>query len=325
MKSELITAAQDSIANKFDSLIAENQQNFETLTRAIYETSKSEKLFNIISYDTAFTVFITTIVIVLIELIKWIVSLRKQFNSKQKFRNFFFTKIEELLEYTPKIVKQYRETSITTSFDNGLDILPIQVQKADFRILLNIDSQELHKNFKDKKTTFAIYSEIEAIYELILLYEKFHDRINTGISKFREELRELSIELRNIIEEIQDELRPHIKFDSVKDANYQFFLNKIITYNKDIDKQSLTDFSENFLIPIYKYINEQNLSDTNKSAGEFIKLFRRFHTIFLILKYEINDYKKYLSSTGTTIEEQCTKIKNNKIKLKKGATKIVKS
>ena len=300
------------LATKLDSLILQNHQNIETLSNAIISANNNQKVWNLVSYDTAFAVGATTVTLLLIEVVKGAINWCKTKQKKQEFRDFIRTRLKEITSYTEQIEHIYTSVSEKTTLDTGLLILPPQVQKSDFKIFLNIDSRELYNSFKEKDIIIKIYGETDTIMNLIELSETFHERLILSNSKNREEIKNLMLSFLDILQDMLEEMRAGSPNLYSQMDEYIFLSDKLNFYRKEIFKtNSILEFYNQFLYPTSEYIYKRKLYTIIKSGNEIIKVAKRFISFFRILDAETNDYKNQFVATVETILSQRKKIEDN--------------
>ena len=115
------------IATKLDSLIIQNHQNINELSKAIVATNNDGKLLGFFSYDTIITVFITLGIFIFGEYLRNRSLRRKTIEQQGQLRKSIKLNLDKLIPYIDKI-----ETSFITSFkdttvDTGLYTIPILI------------------------------------------------------------------------------------------------------------------------------------------------------------------------------------------------------
>lgn len=302
----LIYTLSTSLEQRIDTFLIQNQQNFDVLTKAVIASNSNTKVWNLFSYDTIFTVITTSLVIVVIELLKWLIRVIDKRKAKKELKKFINIKLEELIDYIHQLEGSYFESANKVNVNVGILILPIQISKADFKILLNLDSRELYKTYNDKISIFKVFGFLDNIYSAINAYELYHDKMVIEISKTKEELRSLSISLINLLMEVKNEMILNSEFNKTMDE-YKYIVERIEFYRKTLKKDNLKDFND-FFMPLANYIESKNLIVFLSSANDLLKTFNRFNTLLKITELMIKDYSNQLVHTVNLLQTERVKI-----------------
>jgi heme/copper-type cytochrome/quinol oxidase subunit 2 len=128
-------------------------QNLKDISTEISKNNKEEKLFNHITYDTAFTVIVTITIFVLGFLIDRAVKYVEKRKERKRLRYFYVNNVTSMTEKLfPNVNKLYREFYFVHDIDSGIPMTPPKVLAGDIERLDKIEFDKLYHSFSNKKT-----------------------------------------------------------------------------------------------------------------------------------------------------------------------------
>lgn len=145
------------IQNNWDATIKSLSDSLNTNLKGIRvelaTSNKEEKIFDLITYDTAFTVIVTVSIFVLGILTDRAIKFFDKWKEKKRLRKFYVDNINSLTEKLfPSISKLYKQFYQTHDIDTGIPMTPPKVLAGDIERLDKIEFDKLYEAFSNKKT-----------------------------------------------------------------------------------------------------------------------------------------------------------------------------
>jgi len=313
MDATLITSNYSLVAEKLDTLLPiHNHERLEELTKAIISSGKDNIFWGHFSYDALFATVTTILVIILTELIRELFKLCQKKKREKELRKFIKIHLDKLMPYIENIGKTFEEISNKTTVDTGLYILPPQISKYDFKILMEPNKRELYDSFKEKNRIVNILSQIDSILGVITMSETYHEKLVLSTGNLHNELVKELDNFLNLVASFLEEIRKNAP-DIYQQMDEYIFLNeKLIYYYKEIvGTRKIALFHSEVLRPVLKYIVDERLFRLTESANQITKVAKKFSNLYFVLSTEINDYNTQFSSYVANIAQQRQKIEEN--------------
>jgi len=304
------------IATKLDSLIIQNHQNINELSKAIVATNNDGKLLGFFSYDTIITVFITLGIFIFGEYLRNRSLRRKTIEQQGQLRKSIKLNLDKLIPYIDKI-----ETSFITSFkdttvDTGLYTIPILIFKYEFKILLNIDIRELHNSFIEKNEIQNICSQIDSILYIIITSESYHEKIVDSSLKIIEGINSNYDEFLNLVNEYLEALRLEYGNQLMRVPEYQFINGLLMSYYIDyLEPRQISIFKTKLLEPVVNYIIDNKLFRKSEKANKITNTAKKFSNLYFELDLKVDAYKNQFATFSNEIKEQKNKVIDNMNKI----------
>lgn len=235
----------------FKSLNDSLSNNPKDTQAEIQINNKNEKIFDLITYDTAFTVIVTVSIFILGILADRTVKYFDKRKERKRLRKFYVDNIYSLTEKLfPNISKLYKDFYQTHDIDTGIPMTPPKVLARDVERLDKIEFDKLYEAFSSKKTLSIVMSQLDFISKAVTELEIYHDRVHADNQRARTSYQEkLNMYL--------DLLADYLKYDRVNnsghatDSTYILINASLLMFHQTIaGKRELRRFYKEILRPI---------------------------------------------------------------------------
>lgn len=154
--------------------------NLRDIRTELAKNNNEEKLFNLITYDTAFTVIVTIAIFILGFLIDRTVKFVDKIKERRKLRNFYVDNVTSMTEKLfPNVNKLYREFYLAHDIDTGIPMTPPKVLAGDIERLDKIEFDKLYAAFDNKKVLSTVMSQLDFISRAIIELEMYHKQVHS--------------------------------------------------------------------------------------------------------------------------------------------------
>lgn len=237
-------------------------KNLKGIRTELSKNNHEEKLFNYITYDTAFTVIVTIGIFVLGFLIDRTVKYFEERSARTKLRRFYVDNVTSMTEKLfPNINKQYREFYFVHDIDSGIPMSPPKVLAGDIERLDKIEFDKLYDSFSNKKALSTVMSHLDFISKAVIEIEIYHKQVHSDNQAAR-------VVYQNMVNSYLDLLSDYLLYERVNnpghatDRTYILINGLIFFFHSDIaGKRALRRFYKEILRPI-----QHELVDTRKYA-----------------------------------------------------------
>jgi len=300
----LTTLNYNIIADKLDSLMLQNHQNFNELSKAIIATNNDNKLFGFFSFDTIITVFITLGIFIFGEYLRSRSIRRKSIEQQRQLRKSIKLTLEKLIPYIHSIETSFIDYFKDTSVDTGLYTLPLITYKYDFKIIVNSDIRELHNAFAEKNIIQNICSQTDSILAIILISESYHDKMLNSINQIGEELIILQSQYLELVNDYLDEMRLKYANSLLQIEPYQIISGLMFSYYFDyLETRKISIFKTVLLNPMTSYIIDKKLFRDNEKANRLTYTAKEFSNQYFEMDLRITAYKNQFINYSDEIKE----------------------
>jgi hypothetical protein len=156
-------------------------RNLKDIRTELAKTNREEvRLFDYISYDTAFTVVVTIAVFIFGFLIDRTVKFVERQSERKKLREFYADNVASMaVKLFPKINKLYRDFYLMHDLETGMPMTPPKVLAGDIERLEKIDFDKLYVAFKNKNALSAAMSQLDFISKATGEVEIYHKQVHS--------------------------------------------------------------------------------------------------------------------------------------------------
>tara|TARA_R110001583_G_scaffold182693_1_gene340794 strand:+ start:35 stop:1018 length:984 start_codon:yes stop_codon:yes gene_type:complete len=224
--------------------------------------SKKETFFGA-TLDTVFTVTVTIFIFLLGIIIERLIKKTREKSELKELKTYFIEQIEDCKRnILPQLIAAYKDFyQNIISIDKGYPTNSPKILSNNYNRLLNLETTQLFKSFKNKVHYHKYFSEIDFLDNLNKEIEKYHSIILKRNENLRNEISELDSEYLKL-------LYKFIEYEFVKTPNYkeEFSPYNVISYylelfNTEIAKENkLTRFYTEIFDPIQKYLVAKQLN-----------------------------------------------------------------
>jgi hypothetical protein len=237
-------------------------KNLKDIRSELSKNNNEEKLFNYITYDTAFTVIVTITIFVLGFLIDRAVKYVERRKERTKLRRFYVDNVTSMTEKLfPNVNKLYREFYFVHDIDSGIPMSPPKVLAGDIERLDKIEFGKLYESFSNKKALSIVMSQLDFISKAVIEIEVYHKQVHSENQAAR-------VVYQNMVNNYLDLLSDYLQYEQATnpghatDRTYILINGLIFTFHSDIaGKRALRRFYKEILRPI-----QHELVDTRKYA-----------------------------------------------------------
>lgn len=236
--------------------------NIKGIRTELAKNKSEEKLFNYITYDTAFTVVVTIAIFILGFLIDRTVKYVEKRKERKKLRVFYVDNVTSMTEKLfPNVNKLYREFYFAHDIDSGIPMSPPKVLAGDIERLDKIEFDKLYAAFDNKKVLSTVMSQLDFISKAIIEIEIYHKQVYSENQATR-------TVYQNMVSNYLDLLSDYLLHEQTTnpthaaDRTYILINSLIFVFHSDIaGKRALKRFYKEILRPI-----QHELVDTRKYA-----------------------------------------------------------
>ncbi len=237
-------------------------ENLKDIRTELAKNHDEEKLFNYITYDTAFTVVVTLTIFVLGFLIDRTVKYIEKSKERKKLRDFYADNVTSMTEKLfPNVNKLYREFYFAHDIDSGIPMTPPKVLASDIERLDKIEFDKLYAAFDNKKVLSTVMSQLDFISKAIIEIEIYHKQVHSENQAARTLYQGM---VNNYLDLLSDYLLHERTTNPAHAAERTYILinGLIFIFHSDIaGKRALRRFYKEILRPI-----QHELVDTHKYA-----------------------------------------------------------
>lgn len=301
------------IATKIDSLILQNHQNINELSKAIIANNNDSRLIEFVSNDTLFTIIITLIIFFLGEFVKWLFKRNEQLKKNKETRRFIKYYLDIIIPYTEQIEIGYKKVSETTNINTGIDILSPKVLKNDWRKILKIDVREIYNSFKEKEAINKIIRQLDVIDENVTMCEIYHNLLLQKTDIMTEKLQIKYKDFKNSVFSYTEYIRKEKPNDYKNDGIYIFLNECMLLHIKDVkdNYRNVSKFYAETLRPILEYLVDNNYFRESQYAENITKEANCFSDLYFVLSEELEDFKKQYADYSKNINTARVSIMND--------------
>src|SRR5258706_3704560 len=259
--------------------------NLKDIRTELAISNKDEKIFDLITYDTAFTVIVTVSIFILGILADRTVKYFDKRKERKRLRKFYVDNINSLTEKLfPNINKLYRDFYQTHDIDTGIPMTPPKVLARDIERLDKIEFDKLYEAFSNKRALSIVMSQLDFISKAVNEIEIYHDRVHADSQRARTTYQEK-------LNKYLDLLAEYLKYDRVNntghatDSTYILINASILKFHQTIaGKRALRRFYKKILRPIQVELVNTRKFETHPVGEVIAKLGKD-------LSYKFNELK----------------------------------
>lgn len=301
------------LANKIDSLILQNHQNFNELSKAIIATNNDNRFIEFISNDTLFTVIITLIVFLLGEFVKWLFKRNQQLKKNKETRRFIKYYLDLIIPYAKQVEDGYKKVAEATTINTGLDIFSPKVFKNDWRKILNIDAREIYDSFQEKEQINKIIRQLDVIDENVTMCEMYHHLLRKKTDIFTRKLQKKYKAFKKSVFSYTEQIRKEKPNDYRNDGIYVFLNESMLLHIADVKEnhRNTIKFYTETLRPILIYLVDNDLYRESQYAENITNEANRFSNLIFELTKELEDFKIQYAEYSKNINKARLSIMEN--------------
>ena len=301
------------IATKLDSLIFQNHQNFNELSKAIIASNNDNRFIEFVSNDALFTLVITLFVFFIGGLAKWIWKLIELSNKNKKTQTFIKYYLDKVVPNVEQIETIYKNVSEATCINVGIDIISPKVYTYDWHTILKIDAIEIYFSFKEKEAINKIVRQLNFIDEIISNCEIYHNLLLHKTNKTTEKLQIKYTDFKDSVFAYTEYIRMEKPNNFNSDNVYVFLNEHMIKHINDVKEnyRNTTKFYNETLRPILLYLVDSNLFRVNQYANNITNEANRFSDLYFELSKELEDFSKQYADYSKHISTARISIINN--------------
>ena len=257
------------------------------------ENSGNRYLFDVISYDTLFTVCTTIFVFLLGVLFqKWLEHYKRKVNLKSTKENFLYL-VETLPQkYISPHIEQLKDFYLNSNIDTGITVTPPITISGDLKRLSEFSSNDLFSSFRTltknnlEKDLHNILSQIDYLIEQTNIIDKYHNAILLRNNELRNEI-------QNLIEEYLDLIANSIRDIKKADEHYKqnpfwVYINEMLIdyYNNPNRNNTISFLYKNLLRPMQEELVNKGYDREIKEAEQITLLGKKITTRRFYLRHQ---------------------------------------
>lgn len=259
--------------------------NLVGIKTELQKSRREEKIFNRVTYDTAFTVLITISIFILGIIIDRIIKWYERKKERKKLRELYTENINSFNEkLLPKIIQHYRELYQTLNIDSGIQ-QSTKISTNDIERLNKIEFNKLYDAFSNKKSFSIVTDELDFILKSIIETDKYH-------GQFYAESKISRTVYYDLVNNYLDLLAEYLKYDresnpdNLNDSTFILINASLLKFHQNIaGTRQLKRFYNEILRPIQLELVRTRKYDTHPIGEKITKLGKD-----LSLKY--NEFRK---------------------------------
>ncbi|MGC4021700.1 MAG: hypothetical protein QM734_07035 [Cyclobacteriaceae bacterium] len=260
-------------------------QNLKGIIAELRNGNKHEKIFNLISYDTAFATIITISIFVLGVLVDRGIEFFEKKEERKKLRKLYRQIVNEFSEkLLPIINKYYQDVYQTNNVDTGME-MAAKIPTNDLERLDRIDFYKLFQAFSNKKSLSIVVTQLDFILGTINAMDNYHNQLYSE----NQNRRTIYYDLTN---KYLDLLAGYVDYENktnpqrANDSSYILVNKSLFHFHTNIaGTRGLRRFYREILRPIQLELVESRKYETHELGIEIIKLGKD-------LTYKFNELKR---------------------------------
>lgn len=275
------------------SVLREQNKAIDRIANEIDTASNSDKLFDLFSYDTVFTVFITLAIFLLGVIVDRIIKLYDTYKSKKDLRIYFHTYLERITNSTcVKLSEFYKKIYQEIDIDEGIPTTAPKILTGDFERLKDIDGNLIFHAIKEKQNLSKIHSYLDFVEKLIPEIDRFHSHCRIESDKLLKPFQE---KLNNYF----DLLAEFVEFARINQSNYenyedfiQLVNNSISIYHQEYSQsRKIRKLYREIIRPIQEMAIDSNLFRQDQRCFGIVVLGKELSYQYNYLKRLTIDFK----------------------------------
>lgn len=296
-----------------ESLQVQNSNLLQIINKSIEQPQENERLVQLISNDTLFTIIITLFIFGIGQLSKLCYNMIIKRSNQRKLKDYTKNHIDKIIcNCKEKLVVYYAEVSKETNIDTGILMTPPQILTNDFFRFKNIDSKDLFDAVKEKKDLSVLYSHIDYIDHLIPEVKSYHSNVLAHNNKLREKIGITTNEYTLLFVRFGDE----IKGVEGEQTIYNYINDKIHFYHKEIAGNNKLQLffdkvvwdTQLFLVKNEVYKRYHNANIIVEKGKEISIMLNDLKNITKTFSDEYKKFSKALENSIDVIEQKKNKI-----------------
>lgn len=300
----------------YSSQIDSLNHNLKVIGLELSKNSDQEKIFDIITYDTAFTVGITLLVFVIGYCIDRFFKAFDVEEDKEKLRVFYKENVISITEkLIPAVVKAYKDFYQNHDLETGIPMSAPKILSGDFERLDKLDFEKLYAAFENKTALGKVMSQLDFISRAINDTEVYHKQVHS-----ENQIQRLAYQ--TLVNDYLTLLASYIRYEQIHnpvyrtDSTYILINSSILFFHLEIaGKRALREFYKEVLRPIQKEIVDTRKYDSHEIGKLIANLGKD-------LSYRYNELKRVSVEIRMQYRYIETEMNNSHNKLKESLREL---
>jgi len=283
-------------SNELDSinieLIKQNESLLE-IAENIKSASDTEKLFNLVTYDTVFTVLVTLGIFILGILVTRILKYFDRKSEHKSLRLYFKTYLDKITDKTaPRLAEMYKDFYQQNDIDSGITTTPPKILTGDFERIHNIQDKNLFSAINDKESLSRLLSNLDFLEMLLIEIDKYHIHALEESNYYRTPLQQMTNDYMDKLAEFVEHINQDDPVYPHRDEFKDLINESILKYHQEFAKtRQIRKFYREIIRPIQMVVINTNIFRIDSKALDIADLGKKISYQYNYLKTFTIDLK----------------------------------